>query len=121
MPTKFIQNMNKTEAGFHLLVILSLADGSLQKAESEVILEFLDEHFQAPIEIIKEQAFLKACPSEEIPNHFTETAERFFAISSPEERNELIEFAMKVVMADSKMDKSENSYINMLFDCWGLD
>ncbi len=113
--------MNKTEAGFHLLVILSLADGSLQKAESTIILEFLDEHFREPIEIIKEQAFLKACPNEDMLNHFTETAERFYAISSPEERNELIEFAMKVVMADKKMDKQENSYINALFDSWGLD
>lgn len=121
MPTQFIHKMNKTEAGFHILMILSLADGSLHKAESSVILDFLEKSFHEPIEIIKEQAFLRACPVEEMLNHFTETAQQFYRISSIKERNDLIAFAMKVVMADEKMESEENVYINTLYDCWGLD
>ncbi len=122
MPTtKFITKMNKTEAGFHLLMTLSLADGSIQKAESSVILNFLESNFHEPIEIIKEQAFLRACPEENLLSHFTETAEQFYKISTVQERNNMIAFAMKVVMADKKMEKEENVFINTLFDCWGLD
>ncbi len=121
MPTQFIGKMNKTEAGFHLLMTLSLADGSIQKAESSVILEFLEKNFHQPIEIIKEQAFLRACPEENLLSHFIETAEQFFKISTSGERNKLISFAMKVVMADEKMDTEENAYINALYDCWGLE
>jgi uncharacterized tellurite resistance protein B-like protein len=121
MATQFIGKMNKTEAGFHLLMILSLADGNIQKAESSVILDFLEESYKEPIEIIKEQAFLRACPPEEHLSHFTETAQQFFKISSSEERNNLISFAMKVVMADKKMENEENSFINVLYDTWGLD
>jgi uncharacterized tellurite resistance protein B-like protein len=113
--------MNKTEAGFHILMILSLVDGSIHREESSVILDFLEERFHEPIEIIKEQAFLRACPEEERLNHFTETAQHFFKISSQDDRNNLISFAMKVAMADDKMEKEENVYINTLFDCWGLD
>ncbi|MDZ4667037.1 MAG: TerB family tellurite resistance protein [bacterium] len=113
--------MNKTEAGFHLLMTLSLVDGSIQRAESSVILDYLEEQFHEPIEIIKEQAFLRACPIEELLQHFTETAQQFYRISDQTERNNLIEFAMKVVMADNKMEKEENEYINSLYDCWGLD
>ncbi len=121
MPTQFIHKMNKTEAGFHILMILSLVDGNIQQAESSVILEFLEERFHEPIEIIKEQAFIRACPEEERFNHFTETAQHFYKISDSDERNSLIEFAMKVVMADEKMEHAENAYINALYDCWGLE
>ncbi len=121
MPTKFIAKMNKTEAGFHLLMTLSLADGSIQKAEISVILDFLETNFHDPIDIIKEQAFLRANPEENLLSHFTETAEQFYKISTPIERNKLIAFAMKVVMADKKMGQTENVFINALFDCWGLE
>lgn len=121
MPTQFITKMNKTEAGFHLLMILSLADGNIQAAESSVILEFLEENFHEPIEIIKEQAFLRALPEEERLNHLTETAHQLYKITNQEERHNLIEFAMKVVMADKKMELEENSFINALFDAWDLE
>lgn len=121
MRTQFISKMNKTEAGFHLLMTLGLADGSIQKAESSIILEYLEERFQEPIEIIKEQAFLRACPNEELINHFTEVAHQFYIMSSEAERNSLISFAMKVVMADKKMEIEENQYIHTLFDAWAID
>ena len=121
MPTQFISKLNKTEAGFHLLMTLSLVDGTIRKAESSVILNFLEKNFHQPIEIIKEQAFLRACPEEDLLAHFIETAEHFFKISSSIERNKMISFAMKVVMADNKMDMKENVYINALYDCWGLE
>lgn len=121
MRTQFISKMNKTEAGFHLLMTLSLADGSIQKSESSIILDFLEKSFHEPIEIIKEQAFLRACPNEELLNHFTEVAHQFYVISTEEERNSLISFAMKVVMADKKMELEENQYIHTLFDTWAID
>jgi uncharacterized tellurite resistance protein B-like protein len=120
MPTQFIKKMNKTEAGFHLLMILSLADGSIQRAESSVILDFLEKNFHEPIEIIKEQAFLRALPEDERKNHLHETAEHLYKITNEDERHKLIEFAMKVVMADDKMEHEENSFINALFDAWDL-
>jgi uncharacterized tellurite resistance protein B-like protein len=121
MATLFIQKMNKTEAGFHLLMTLSLADGSIQKTEGNVVLEFLEKHYKEQIDLIKEQAFLRALPEDELHNHFLETAAQFYRISTPEERNKLIQFAMKVVMADKKMAQQENEFINALYDAWALE
>lgn len=121
MPTQFIQHLNKTESGFHILMILSLADGSMQKSESSVILQFLEKSFHESIDLIRQQAFLRALPEEERLNHMNEVAQQFFRISTADERNQLIGFAMKVVMADRNMDKEENAYINALYDCWGLE
>jgi uncharacterized tellurite resistance protein B-like protein len=121
MPTQFIQKMNKTEAGFHLLMILSLADGNVHAEESSIIIDFIEKSFTDKIDLIKEQAFLRALPDEEMHDHFLETAAQFFRISTYEERNKLIEFAMKVVMADQNMQSNENRYINELFDAWDLE
>ena len=120
MPTQFIQKMNKTEAGFHLLLILSYADGNLHAEESSVIFDFIENNYKEDINIIKEQAFIRALPSEELHDHFLETAAQFYKISTYEERNKLIEFAMKVVMADLEMENTENTYINELYDAWDL-
>lgn len=121
MPTQFINIMNKTEAGFHLLMILSKADGIIEKSESHVLLDFLESNFNEPIDIIKEQAFLMAYPSEDLISHFIEIAEQFFKISTILERNNLLQFAMKICMADEKMEIHENIFINKLYDSWGLE
>lgn len=121
MPTQFISKMNKTEAGFHLLMILSKADGTIEKSESHVLLDFLEKNFNQPIDLIKEQAFLMAYPIESVMDHFIEIAEHFFKISTSPERNKLLQFAMKICMADEKMENQENKFINALYDAWGLD
>ncbi|MDX5321875.1 MAG: TerB family tellurite resistance protein [Bacteroidota bacterium] len=121
MATQFISSMNRTESGFHLLVILSLSDGGSSAAELEVIREFLENAFSGKIDLIKEQAFLKALPEEEREGHFSEVAARFYAISSQEDRNRVLDFAMKVVMADNEMKPEENRFINQLYDNWGMD
>ena len=121
MPTQFISKMNKTEAGFHMLMILSKADGNINKSESEVLFEFLEKNFKQPIDLVKEQAFLMAYPNETVMDHFLETAEHFFKISNAIERNKLIQLAMKICMADDKMEIQENKFINALYDAWGLE
>jgi hypothetical protein len=121
MPTQFISKMNKTEAGFHILMILSKADGRIDKLESDVLFEFLEKNFKQPIDLIKEQAFLMAYPTETVMDHFLETAEHFFKISNTVERNKLLQFAMKICMADEKMEIQENKFINALYDAWGLE
>lgn len=121
MQTQFIKKMNKVEAGFHLLMVLSLADGKMQQAESDVIMDFLDDHFKGDIDLIKEQAFLRALPEEEREKHFLETAEHFYGISTDDERHTITRFAMQVAMADDDMEVRENQYINALYDCWAIE
>ncbi len=121
MATQFINKMNKTEAGFHLLMIISKVDGKIEKAESNVLLDFLEKNFSQSIDLIKEQAFLMAYPMDDMMGHFIETAEQFFKISTSNERNKIIQFAMKICMADNKMENGENKFINALYDAWGLD
>jgi uncharacterized tellurite resistance protein B-like protein len=113
--------MNKTEAGFHLLMLLSLADGRVDKSESDVIIDYLNDNFNDNLDLIKEQAFLKILPGEEREGHFREVAEQFFSISTADERHSLTRFAMEVVMADENMQSHENALINKLYDIWDIE
>lgn len=121
MSTNFIAKLNKGEAAFHLLGLLSLADGVSDTNEQEVIMEFLDNNYDDGIDLIKEQAFLKALPATEYLIHFEEVCNRFYSLSDADERNRIIEFAMKVVMADKKMTEGENKLIDKLFTSWDLN
>ncbi len=121
MQTQFIKKMNKTEAGFHLLMLLCFADGKTQDAETGVVIDFLNDHFNDNVDLIKEQAFLRALPASERDKHFTETAEHFYTISNEDERHTITRFAMEVVMADEDMAKNENKLIQKLFDCWDIE
>lgn len=121
MQTQFIKKMSKVEAGFHILMLLSLADGKVAQAESDVVMEFLNDHFTGDLDLIKEQAFLRALPAEEYDKHFEETAQHFYTISSEDERHTITRFAMDVVMADDSMRAAENKLINKLYDCWAIE
>jgi uncharacterized tellurite resistance protein B-like protein len=120
MPTRFITKMNRTEAGFHLLLMLSLSDGGSTPSEVHVLMNFLDNAFPGKIDLIKEQAFMKALPAEEIPSHFSEVAAHFYSISTQEDRNKILDFAMQLVMADKTMKPEENSLVNQLYDSWDM-
>ncbi len=121
MQTQFIKKMSKVEAGFHMLMLLSLADGKVQQAESAVVIDFLNDHFDGELDLIKEQAFLRALPEEEHEKHFQETAEHFYTISNEDERHTLTHFAMEVAMADESMQANENKLINILYDTWDIE
>jgi uncharacterized tellurite resistance protein B-like protein len=121
MPTQFIKKMNKAEAGYHILSLLSLADGTLHTAEATVIMDFLNDHYSEDFDLIKEQAFIKALPTEEYENHFRETVEHFYSISNEDQRHTITRFAMDVVMADDSLESYENELITIMYDCWDIE
>jgi uncharacterized tellurite resistance protein B-like protein len=120
METQFVKKMNKTEAGFHLLMLLSMSDNIIRSEEHDVVIDYLNDHFNDNIDLIKEQAFLTVLPPEERENHFVEVAQQFYTISTEDERHTITRFAMDVVMADESMQKNENRLINLLYDTWDL-
>ncbi|HYG16863.1 MAG TPA: TerB family tellurite resistance protein [Bacteroidia bacterium] len=121
MSTHFIAKLNKCETAFHLLVLLSRSDGSSDNKEKKIILDFIENNFDEEMDLIKEQAFLTALPPSEHEMHFEEIISHFYSLSTEEERNKIVEFAMKVVMADKQMTAGENRLIEQLFLAWDLN
>lgn len=112
--------MNKTEAGFHLLKILSIVDGHTDITEEEVIVDYLEKNFEAKLDADNENDRFSKIAKEDYPIHFHDMASKFYEDSTSEERNKFLDFAMKVVIADKLVTRDENKYINELYDSWDI-
>ncbi len=112
------QTKSKAIAGYHLLMILSAVDGKFIVEEDMVISEWLKKKFPIFADLDKEMEILSALTPDYYMIHFQKCMDDFYRNSTPEERNELIQFAMDLIKADHTITKEENSFINELFDRW---
>ena len=112
------RKLNKPIAGFHLLMILTHADGKFAKEEGDVIIEYLTETFPFRVEIDEEVHFLSTLPREKYMEHFRKAMNDFYNDTTPEERDEFLKFAVKLVKADQVIAEEENVFLKELFDNW---
>lgn len=132
--------MNKYEAAYNLLMILSIADGDFKRPEGEVIIDYL-RHVHEPYEGTEnENKALNELEDDKLIRHFEDAsyhfykkhtevereqifesaAREFYAQSVEHDRDLFIEYIKKVITADQKITKKENEYVNRLFKLWGL-
>ncbi len=109
---------NKAVAGYHLLMILSAVDFSVSAKEDKVIREYLVEEFPIRVRLDKEMEIISNLKPEEWENHFLKMMDDFYDDATEEERNALLDFAIKLTKADDVITPEENRYLNMLFEQW---
>ncbi len=109
---------NKAIAGYHILMILSAVDGIFDAKEDLVIEDWLEKEFPLRVNLDKETEFLSALKQEDYMVHFQSCMADFYEDSTEEERNELIQYAIKLAKADKKITEEENIFINELFNEW---
>lgn len=115
MPNK---RMNKTMAGYHLLMILSAIDFRVTGKEDIVIRDYLVSEFPIHINLDREMAVISALKPNEWERHFYKAMDDFYDDATEEERNSLLDFAVKLTSADDVITKEENRYLNILFENW---
>ena len=133
--------MNKYEAAYNLMMIVSVADGDFVEAEGKVIVDFLKQMHKNYIGTEEENHLFEELTEHQLIEHFRDTGYKFFRANSPEKRVEIfqkiagefgqissdeektscIEYIKRVILADHKISKIENDYINLLFSSWGLE
>lgn len=113
--------MNIAQAGYHMLMILSVVDGQYAVAEGKIIVDFLAKNYQLDIDIDKENQSLLEVPKEQIPEHFKEAAANFLENSNEEQRIDFIAFAYRLVQADGRMAVEENKILTSLAHFWNID
>jgi uncharacterized tellurite resistance protein B-like protein len=113
--------MNIAQAGYHMLMILSVVDGQYAVAEGKVIVEFLSKNYQLDIDIDKENQALLEVPKEQIPEHFKDAAAAFLDNSTEDQRIDFIAFAYRLVEADGRMAVEENKILTSLAHFWAID
>ena len=76
--------MNLVQAGYHLLVILSIVDGEYSNIEGEVILDYLTRNFDSTqFNLDTENRKIKALDKSQIADFFSKAASHFRQHSSP--------------------------------------
>lgn len=110
--------MNKPIAGYHILMILSAVDGTFTVKEDLVIEKWLENEFPLRVNLDKETEFLSKLKEEDYMVHFQKCMADFYEDSTEAERNQLIDYAIKLAKADNRITPEENIFINELFNEW---
>ena len=109
---------NKTIAGYHILMILSAVDYRISGEEDMVIRQYLNQEFPFHVNLDKEMEIISRLRPDEWEQHFLKVMDDFYDDATPEERNNLISFALKLAKADNVITHEENYYLNLLFANW---
>ncbi len=109
---------NKPIAGYHILMILSAADGKFNVKEDLVVEEWLEKEFPLRVNLDKEAEELSNLNKDDYMIHFQKCMADFYEDSTEQERNDLIQYAIKLAKADKRISYEENIFINELFNEW---
>src|ERR1044072_9357229 len=107
--------MNKTIAGYHLLMILSAVDFRIGEKEDHVIRKYLVEEFPFRVNLDKQMEVISRLRPDEWEGHFLKAMDDFYDDATPEERTSLLDFAVQLATADNVVTKEENHYLTHLF------
>ncbi len=113
--------LNKTIAGYHLLMILSAVDFRVSAAEDEVIRNYLVTEFPFRVNLDREMEVISNLRPDEWEAHFIKSMDDFFDDATEQERKKLLDFALQLTKADNVITKEENHYLNLLFENWEHD
>ncbi len=112
------RRLNKTIAGYHLLMILSAIDFRFTAKEDKVIRDYLVHEFPFHVNLDREMEIISNLKPEEWKSHFLKMMDDFYDDATEEERMKLIDFAIQLTKADKVITKEENDYLNLLFEHW---
>ncbi len=110
--------MNKTIAGYHLLMILSAVDFKVSVNEDKIIREYLAVEFPFHVNIDKQMEIISSLHPDDWEEHFRKSMDDFYDDSTLAERRSLISFALQLAKADNVITHEENYYLNLLFENW---
>lgn len=133
--------MNKYEAGYNMLMILSVVDGDFNREEGRVVIDYLKKVHAPFIGTDEENSLLLELSEDALLNHFEEAAYAFYKKHSKKEKlsifsgaarqfssnsrkseqDEFLEVAKRLIISDNKVSPEENTFINQLFKLWGLE
>jgi len=110
--------MNKVMSGYHMLMILSQADGHFHPEEGMVVVKYLQDTFPFRLNLDNEVDILSNMDPEDYLSHFMKCIDDFYEDSTFEERIQFLDFAAKLVGADNQVSPEENIYLHELFNAW---
>ena len=113
--------MNKTIAGFHMLMILSAVDYRLNGDEESIIIKYLLQEFPFNVNLDKQMEIISRLKHDEWEAHFEKCIDDVHDDSTEEERMNILTFALHLTKADDVITMEENHYLQKMFDVWDYE
>jgi len=110
--------LNKTIAGYHLLMILSAVDFRITGAEDMVIRQYLIDEFPFNVNLDLQMEVISRLKPDEWEGHFLKAMDDFYDDATEIERKNMICFALQLAKADNVITVEENHFLNLLFEHW---
>jgi uncharacterized tellurite resistance protein B-like protein len=110
--------LNKTIAGYHLLMILSAVDYRFHINEEKIIREYLFSEFPFHVNLDKQMEVISHLKHDEWESHFIQCIDDFQDDSTEEERVNMLHFALHLAKSDDVITVEENHYLQKLFEAW---
>ena len=110
--------MNKSIAGYHILMLLSAVDHKFSIAEDRIIAQYIAENFPIAISLDSELEIISNLAEEDYMRHFLQAMDDFYNDSTEKERLHLIDFAIKITKATQPITTEENIYLSELYNEW---
>ncbi len=110
--------MQRSIAGYNILMLLSNVDGAFHPNEDLVIRNWLVQEFQFTKSFDDQLDIISTLQVEDFDSFLQKNMDEFYADSTVEQRNNLMQFAMNLIKADGVIDKGENKYFDHLFENW---
>ncbi len=115
------RKLNKVEAGYHMLQLLSMVDDSFSIKEELIIRNYLVESYPFHVSLDGAMDKISELKKEDYVMHFQKCMDDFYLDSTSEERIQFMNFAVKIVSADDVVSQQENVFLKILFDTWDIE
>lgn len=83
-----------------------------------VIRAYLEQEFPFHVNLDREMEKISNLTPDDWESHFLKYMDDFYDDATPEERNNLLQFALDLTKADGVITVEENHYLQLLFDSW---
>jgi hypothetical protein len=110
--------MNKTIAGYHLLMVLSAVDFRFNVHEDLIIRDWLIDEFPFDINLDTQMEIISGLKPSQWEQHFEHCMAEFEDEATEQERHDLLKFAVDLIKADKIVTHQENTYVDKLFNNW---
>lgn len=104
-----------------MLSMLSQVDGEFKPEEGRVIVDYITQNFPAGGNFDEAMQELSELEDEDYLPHFEKAANDFLEESTEKERIDFLKFAMKLINADEKVAREEDTMVSRLFTWWGIN
>lgn len=115
------KKMNKVIAGYHMLMLISNVDGDFSPEEGTEIVDYMTESFPFDVNLDNELDILCQLQKDDYFSHFVDAMNDFYEDSTEKERNDFLNKAVRMVMADKQITVEENQFLTELYNSWDID